>query len=543
MSYTVGLDFGTHQTKVCIEDASNPAQKIYEFFEFENPFGEPSVLFPSIVQINEDDTISYGFVDDEKCKYRHGEGIAKPTLRIPLKPALTIPTKPNEPVYPKKPVFKAHSLKQRLQSLINKISRKVNPEVLAWVEECDRIRQRHKKALDEWKNICTHRQDDYQIKLTKWELEYNRLVNQYQATLNTWKKEAVEKFNFRYFKLATFTNSVPWSHSINSDIISTWYIAYIILTLQEKFGNNFYLQMGIPSGMNQNILHRQENRAYTILIAAYKLAEKYRTKVNFLNEKYPGLLNSTALNSNYSNRDLDVYGLKVMPEAFAGLSSITQQKRIETGMNLLVDIGGGTTDVAFFTIRKDQPDIHSVISFPKGLNYIFENYIKQYPHLNISEIQHEFFKNEGKDSKFKNSIYSYHEQLQIKATKMLSDIRDSFDARRSTHGLPLSRLTDALKNRPIVFCGGGSLYQNMRIPVSNFSDLRLIDKNLLNIRTIRNRNFDDRLFTILATSYGLSIPLENNIAITPIENVFDHIEAPRKDRWEDDRYDYGLTDD
>lgn len=56
MNLTVGLDFGTHQTKVCIEDATNPAQKIYEFFEFKNPFGKASVLFPSIVQINEDDT-------------------------------------------------------------------------------------------------------------------------------------------------------------------------------------------------------------------------------------------------------------------------------------------------------------------------------------------------------------------------------------------------------------------------------------------------------------------------------------------------------
>ena len=54
MSYTVGLDFGTHQTKVCIEDASNPAQKIYEFFEFEDLNGNKSVLFPSIVQINND---------------------------------------------------------------------------------------------------------------------------------------------------------------------------------------------------------------------------------------------------------------------------------------------------------------------------------------------------------------------------------------------------------------------------------------------------------------------------------------------------------
>ena len=69
MSFTVGLDFGTHQTKVCIEDATNPAQKTYEFVEFNNPFGNPTLLFPSIVQINEDDTLSYGFVNDDLCLY------------------------------------------------------------------------------------------------------------------------------------------------------------------------------------------------------------------------------------------------------------------------------------------------------------------------------------------------------------------------------------------------------------------------------------------------------------------------------------------
>lgn len=541
MSYTVGLDFGTHQTKVCIEDATRQTQKIYEFFEFENPFGEPSVLFPSIVQINEDDTISYGFVNEENCKYRHGEGIAKPILRVPLKPTLSIPPKPNEPILPEKPAIEVQTLMQRLQSLFNQIIQKINPEILAWEEECERIHQRHKKNLDDWENICTVRQDEYQRKLIKWENETNILVSQYQANLHEWKKKALEKFNFRYFKLATFTNSIQWNHSINSDIISTWYISYMLLMLQEKFGDEFYLQMGIPSGLNQDILHRQEKRAYTILITAYKLVEKYKTKERFLKEKYTDLLKSTVLNSNYSKNDLDVYGLKVMPEAYAGLTSITQQRRIETGMNLLVDIGGGTTDVAFFTIREDQPDIHSVISFSKGLNYIFENYIKQYPHLNISDIQQNFFNSEGKESKFKKSIYSYHEQLRMKVNKMLSDITGSFQSRSKIHKLPLSRLTEALKKRPIVFCGGGSLYQNMRIPLSNFSELRLIDKNLLNIRSVRNRNIDDRLFTILATSYGLSIQKENEISLTPIENVFNHMVAPKSGEW-DYKYDHGLTD-
>ena len=68
MGYTIGFDLGTHQTKICIENSDNPTEKVYEFLEFERPDETRTVLFPSIVQINNDDTLSYGFIDDTKCK-------------------------------------------------------------------------------------------------------------------------------------------------------------------------------------------------------------------------------------------------------------------------------------------------------------------------------------------------------------------------------------------------------------------------------------------------------------------------------------------
>ena len=72
--------------------------------------------------------------------------------------------------------------------------------------------------------------------------------------------------------------------------------------------------------------------------------------------------------------------------------------------------------------------------------------------------------------------------------------------------------------------------------------LKFIDKNLLSIPSVINQDIEDELFTILATSYGLSIPLENEIVLTPIENVFDHIEAPESNPWDDYGYEHGLSD-
>ena len=62
---TVGLDFGTHQTKLCIEDKADINNPIYSFFPFEDLEGKKNIILPSIIQINKDNTLSYGFVDKE----------------------------------------------------------------------------------------------------------------------------------------------------------------------------------------------------------------------------------------------------------------------------------------------------------------------------------------------------------------------------------------------------------------------------------------------------------------------------------------------
>jgi prepilin-type processing-associated H-X9-DG protein len=100
MNYIVGLDFGTHQTKICIEDTTN-VQPIYEFLEFTNSLNNTqSVILPSIVQINKDGRVSYGFVDTTKAMY-FVDNSTKPTKaenRYPLMEGL-LP----EPKYIQKP--------------------------------------------------------------------------------------------------------------------------------------------------------------------------------------------------------------------------------------------------------------------------------------------------------------------------------------------------------------------------------------------------------------------------------------------------------
>lgn len=546
MSITVGLDFGTHQTKICVEDASNPAQKRYEFFEFENSRGGKSVLLPSIVQINTDNTVSYGFVDEGRCKVVEAEESSKPVFEQPIKPELVLKEKPVKKPYPNKPQRKSKKLdwKDKLAAL-NKGKSINNPktedeEFLRWERKCKEIDDNYNADLRTWENEAKQFRSDYQKKLATYEREHTRLKTKYEREFGNWEKSRVKKLRYRYFKLASFSNTMKWEHQIPSDTISVWYLAFIIFHLNEKYGEEIFIQVGVPSGMNKRILDSQSRKAYTILIAAYKLVELYGSKNNFLSEDYLNLLEYTEIQGTYSDDDLYTYGLNALPEAYAGLTSITQRGRIAQGINMLIDIGGGTTDVAIFTIINGQPDIHAVDSFPKGLNFIFEEFASNNHGKDIDQIQNEFLKN-GADTRFQSSIAVYHNDLTDSIFRMVTRLRDSFKSAESIHRLPLERLDQALQHRPIIFCGGGSVFRKMRKAVRGFNDIKLVDRALLDVPILVNRTLESSHFTILANSFGLSIPLEDEIRITPLENVFHHLVQSEGNTAGND-YIHGLSD-
>jgi hypothetical protein len=125
---------------------------------------------------------------------------------------------------------------------------------------------------------------------------------------------------------------------------------------------------------------------------------------------------------------------------------------------------------------------------------------------------------------------------------MISQIINEFINRQRIHGLNFSNLRDALQNKPIMYSGGGAMYPSMRIKLSYFTDIRMINKELLDIPYIKNKNIDIQLFAILATSYGLSIQLENEIRMTPIEKLFEHLPQREMKTTNDWRNEHGLLD-
>lgn len=547
MDITLGLDFGTHQSKLCLSYMPNNEQ-IYEFLEFVKPDGAKTFLLPSIIQINKDDTISIGFVDKSNCKASSAPAPQEPVF--PEEPQTDLPPRPKKS-YPEKPKEEKLDWKDQLSALSKGKSK--NQELIEkWERRCHEIDVKWEADYYRWLDKCEEINEAH----NEWQALVDDMKRDYESKMSAWKSHKDQLQYYRYFKLASFSNMYSWDkeHIIDSDTLSVWYLTYLMLlvkkTVAEKFNEVFEesvsVQMGIPSSLNTNLSKQIEIHAYKLLISARNLMELFNSPEEFCAYKYQDLFELTTFPQKDIKNTAEDFGFVVIPEAYAGLKSLTHRKRLRHGdMHLLVDIGGGTTDVAFFTVNeKLEPNIHSVKSFHRGLNYVFDNFCQKNPEYSISEAQELFMIDQ---QPFGGGIKAYTEELSQQLSQMIDHVVHEFMVEAGQKGYSQSALTDAMSGRPIVYCGGGSMYEKMRIRSKYFSDIKIVDKNMLSIPNLRNTNVDERLYTILATSYGLSIAMLGEIEMKDTAALFRDIAAAgpgpeKKGHWAANGYEHGLTD-
>lgn len=488
---TVGLDFGTHQTKVCIENKADVNNPEYSFFPFKDLEGNDNYILPSIVQINSDNTLSYGFVDEKRAKYGK-KFIIGEMPKFPQKIAVT--TEDLEPM-PTKP------------AILNSAP-PTSGEQLARYKKAQKL---YDTQLNLWRNKSNSLKKKHECAMKDAEATY-------QAELKEWQNTSQVNYRmiYRYFKQDTFSD-YKWNCSLSSSYLSIWYLCYIIFCLEEKYGQNFAIQMGIPTGSDRFV--QKKRRAVSILLTAYHLVEDVFNNdlERFLSTPVDELEKMTKLIP-FSEEKKQEYGLLVFPEAYAALKSLTAQNKIETGMNIMVDIGGGTTDITFFTIENSCPKIYDYSSISYGLNYIIE---KANPHLkdkfdidlNLSIID---------SQELSSVISSYYQKLRGSCGDLVEKLFTSFPKT----GYPTFKLTDALKKRPIVYSGGGSTYDFLRKPIFPFTDVTQISPKIwqgMNIKEISK--FID-VCPIVSTALGLAISeIHDDVELATINDIF----KPRQD--------------
>ena len=391
---TVGLDFGTHQTKVCIENKDG-VELSYKFMKFTNTYGQEFYTFPSIIGVGKDDLLSYGY-----------------------------------------------------------LPRRYDGRVI------------------------------------------------------------------RYFKQSTFR---PWPTGMsqtNAMYFSTWYLAYILFDLEEQYDKDFTIQMGAPTDSGH--VNQAKVIATRIIASAYRLVEIVfeNNKQKFLSTPMAELTQLTQLVA-YSQKIKDEYGLLVFPEAYACLKPLISQGKLATGMSLMIDIGGGTTDISFFTIENGLPQVYDYYSINKGLNFLIGANEKNQTGTMVNVVD--------------ASEIDYHRRdiFIYEIEKVINDLRTKLqnEFRKQTK-LEVRRLLNALKNRPLVYCGGGSTFKCLRVGYGGYKDRKLISHKEWKIQLIKDIDeiIDENLCPILSTAYGLAISTEDdNITPKPFHDIFENIRGAEEE--------------
>jgi hypothetical protein len=146
---------------------------------------------------------------------------------------------------------------------------------------------------------------------------------------------------------------------------------------------------------------------------------------------------------------------------------------------------------------------------------------------------------------FSSSIDAYTTELRKELNAIIDHVVQVFNQEAVGRELSSERLVEAMMGRPIVYCGGGSVFPNMRVTHHYFSDKRLINKDTLNIPNLINRGLEPVHYTILATAYGLSIPSFEEIKTIDARQLWKTIanNAGFKSAVPHGSKDYGIIDD
>ena len=462
----IGLDFGTHQTKICVRRTPDEGhgEPIYEFFTFRDQNGKEQYVLPSIIQVNKDETLSYGYVNPNERK----GGMPHPVMdksRL-IDGELDV----------------LHLKKTLLQKYCNDGNTEEEGTVL-------------NKMIESVKDKL------HQIRLR----QEKQIEEKYVAQMNAYRKNGNL---YRYFKQATFAQR-DWIEDTDPKILCIWYLAYVIFLLEDKYGQNFAINMGIPTD-NKNFVQKKQ-LAVEVLANAYQLVENVfnNDKEAFLGEKKSELLKKTRANYVFYSDEIKYeYNINVFPEAYAGLISLTSKGKLATGMSITVDIGGGTTDISFFTIQKNKPVIYRYNSIARGLNYIAE--------LSGFDYSNDDF---GKYAK-PEIIGKFNNKKQEIVSILRTDLSKQFSQETC---LPKSRLYDALANRIVVYMGGGSSYDFLTNGIACFSDVHVIDTSLWLEENIKDMAKVAPLCKLLTTAYGLSISeSDEDVKLEPFTTLFNN---------------------
>ncbi|MCB9230369.1 MAG: hypothetical protein H6581_01795 [Bacteroidia bacterium] len=142
----------------------------------------------------------------------------------------------------------------------------------------------------------------------------------------------------------------------------------------------FTWQMGIPTEYTHSNQLARKRKFETILLMAHRLKHHYQNLESFQNRTIKDLqkiVESTPIQPPLMAKEkfeslLNETGISVFPEAAAGLMSLLKLRALENGFYSTMDIGGGSTDITFFSVWKGKIYFLASESFEIASNNVFK---------------------------------------------------------------------------------------------------------------------------------------------------------------------------
>ena len=521
MAKVVGFDFGTHQTKVCIADNDDPRNVVYEFLRFPNRVtGESSYVLPSLVQINEDKTISYGWAVENKCVNLINDKLAPSEQPI----VEQLPHEPSYPSPPEKPetVTREKALRLIIEANTRRKRKdgkhaKTIPQTEENIETVVKLKnskndKAYRSAVHSWEQKCAAIRASYKRDV---ESTITRNKNRRDVYVSLVEESKTPKPQaYRNFKYGVFMGQ-DTRNVLSAEQVSLFYITYVIFLLEEKYGTDFSIQFGVPASPGT---YRQLRALATrLIVRAYQLVEEVfeNDLERFLSSDYEELIALSDL-PDFSEEVKEEYGIMIVPEASACLRAIVAAGRLPEGkLHIMMDIGGGTTDISFFAVNNHEPIIYWFRSVSQGLNFIRED--------------------PGNGEKYLRII-----------DDAVSHLKQELFRDFSETGNPAYYLEDAMRGNVIVYNGGGSSEKRLCRPYQYFTTVRKI----ADIMPIHFQHEGiSGLSHILSNSYGLSNQIDDEdvaVKLRPLSELLRHykeqVRAAGKVSEHHSTYEHGLSD-
>lgn len=526
MSTKIGLDFGTHQTKVCIVDNSDRRNRRYVFFRFKDLEGNSHPTLPSLVQVNEDGTISYGFVDTKHALKKEAQ-LPNNAPRRPKEPKYLdynkIPDipKPIRPSILDERAPAQENVINHLSDLLHALKKKEKTGGVPFKQRQKEAREIYEAEMRQYTLKCKERETAIKENRETVDRANEELRAKYTTALDSYKRWIEENSKdeplvYRYFKQTVFSSGMKWNYDESAMLVSIWYLTYVFFLLDKQYGTqNLIVSMGTSSGVKSWESNKQ--KATEIILTVYDLIEHVfnHDMDKFLSSTVDELKKVTHIVP-FSSQAKEDNAIYVFPEAIANLQPLALRKAFAGGLNLLVDIGGGTTDVSLFNAPYgDDVHVYDYQSLPYGINSIREAGAE--PHF----------------SAVKRVVLDFTTKLEHYAT--------------SIH-VPMKEVKKIANRRNVIFTGGGSSDNKLTRPYQGFSEVIRFRERFFNLMPTNNIEEDvvDEIH-VLSTALGLAMAREDdsNIPMHSYAQLFDKVAEAYADTSTQnggERYEHGISD-